>query len=194
MCVSLSTLNWHIVVWAGVRVWTANKYDTRRGVSPCAGSWMPLLGESSARWHGKATSVSTSSHSVSGNDAKLRAMFQKHGACEDRTRRQHERSHSVTRCRMRSFAVKQMRNEWIGDCRRQRDWFKWHVSFFVRSHFTPTCHLVVRFTKCSYICQMYRCSKFTGELRRPGRVPRLPSCLVVNFRDLSVHPKYKMCF
>ena len=63
------------------QLWPENKYGTHWGVSWVSSVIWILLGESLCRQRGKAASVSLSSHSVSGNDAKLWAMFKKHVPC-----------------------------------------------------------------------------------------------------------------
>lgn len=65
----------HCPLWARRRMW----HTSRR----CRGlqCYPTPPGESRCRRPGRAASVSSSSHSVSGNDAELWAVFQKHITC-----------------------------------------------------------------------------------------------------------------
>lgn len=72
---SSSRLNIYILMWVTVSCGPENKYDTRWGVSWVSSvTWFCRVSHYAVNKE-KAASVSLSSHSVSGNDAKFRAMF-----------------------------------------------------------------------------------------------------------------------
>lgn len=65
-----------ILMWVIVSYGPENKYDNTPRCFLGLMCYMRLaVGESFSRRRGNAASVSLSSHSVSGNDAKLRAVF-----------------------------------------------------------------------------------------------------------------------